>query len=409
MKQMKQILSLLIFFLAFQAKSNEKLNLPIQQGMWHVEMQINDSTFLPFFMQFDDEGLTVINDEEKILIPKVRLEGDSIICTFPIFNTYLKGKVINDQEISGFWYYPAKGPDYKIPFIAQLKDHKRFEKYRNQKESEVLAPKYEIYFDPGTEDEFPAIGRFSQGNDGKISGTFLTETGDFRFLSGNVFGNRFYLSTFDGAHAFLFEGTIKGDEITGTFYSGIHYQTTFTGVANQNYELTDPNKLTYLTDPGAKIEFEFKDLQGQSFHFPEDADPNKVTIIQIMGSWCPNCKDETAFYKELKEKYQSDLQIISVGFEVGKTFEDKANAIERLQAYFDTDFTYLVGGNAHKGETSEAFPMLNQIISYPTSIFIDKKGGVALIHTGFSGPGTGIYYTNYKKQTFNLIDRLVKE
>ena len=48
------------------------------------------------------------------------------------------------------------------------------------------------------------MGEFSQAGD-SVAGTFLTETGDHRFLAGQVRGAEMYLSTFDGAHAFLYK------------------------------------------------------------------------------------------------------------------------------------------------------------------------------------------------------------
>lgn len=378
----------------------------LKQGSWHAELQVNDSTFLPFFMEYNQDGLTIINDEEKITVASIDQKEDSLVFNFPIFNSYCKVKVIDDKNIRGYWYYPVKGPDYKIPFSAYHGTNDRFERYASKKEPQKIYSKYEIVFGEGTEDEFPALGTFKLNADGKLTGTFLTETGDFRFLSGNVYGDHFYLSTFDGAHAFVFVGKINGEKLEGHFYSGVHYNTHFTGQSNPDYELTDPSELTRLRDGFDQLYFTLNDLEGKSYSFPNDQTLGKVVIIQIMGSWCPNCKDETAFYKELKDKYGDAIEVISVGFETGKTFEEKANAIHRLKDYFETDFTYLVGGYASKKESSEVFPMLTDIISYPTSVFIDQAGKVALIHTGFSGPGTGAYYTNYKKKIYTLLDRL---
>jgi hypothetical protein len=48
-------------------------------------------------------------------------------------------------------------------------------------------------------------------------------------------------------------------------------------------------------------------------------------------------------------------------------------------------------------------------VAFPTTIFIDKKGQVRHIHTGFSGPGTGKYYDQYVEEFNRLIDKLVSE
>jgi hypothetical protein len=51
--------------------------------------------------------------------------------------------------------------------------------------------------------------------------------------------------------------------------------------------------------------------------------------------------------------------------------------------------------------------MLNKVISFPTSIYIGKDGKVKRIHTGFNGPGTGSYYSDYVKATTALVEYLL--
>ncbi len=55
------------------------------------------------------------------------------------------------------------------------------------------------------------------------------------------------------------------------------------------------------------------------------------------------------------------------------------------------------------------FSELNGISSFPTTIFIDKKGMVRKIHTGFYGPGTGDYYADYVKETEAFLNLLISE
>ena len=59
------------------------------------------------------------------------------------------------------------------------------------------------------EDAYPAKGIFFQKDGDVVTGTFRTKTGDYRYLEGVMDGNRLKLSTFDGAHAFLFTATVS--------------------------------------------------------------------------------------------------------------------------------------------------------------------------------------------------------
>jgi hypothetical protein len=52
--------------------------------------------------------------------------------------------------------------------------------------------------------------------------------------------------------------------------------------------------------------------------------------------------------------------------------------------------------------------MLNQIMAFPTAIFIGKDGDVKRVHTGFNGPGTGVLYDEYVKEMDLFIQHLLK-
>ncbi|MFT5581548.1 MAG: thiol-disulfide isomerase/thioredoxin, partial [Psychromonas sp.] len=294
-----------------------------------------------------------------------------------------------------------------IPLEGHYREGSLFSCQNTEQSSVQISPRWKTVFSPETDGAFPALGLFNQeGN--KLSGTFLTETGDYRYLAGNVVGEKIFLSCFDGSHAFLFTATLKDGELNGKFFSGKHYQTTWIATADDNYELTDPDELTYLVND-EPLAFSFNDLKGEPFSYPSKAYKDKVTIIQVMGSWCPNCMDETRYYLELYDKYHDQgLEIILIGYEAGQNEEEYAFKLKRLQERYKVPFTMLVGGAANKNEASKDFSMLNSIISFPTSIFIDKEGKIVKIHTGFNGPGTGKYYEDYTLETQSFLESLLR-
>ena len=116
--------------------------------------------------------------------------------------------------------------------------------------------------------------------------------------------------------------------------------------------------------------------------------------------------DETAFFTELYEKYNPQgLEIISLAFERFKDFDKASSAVNRVKTYFDAKYHFLIAGTSSKENASNALPMINAVMSYPTAIFINKKGEVVKIHTGFSGPGTS-EYTPYVLETTGLVEKL---
>ncbi len=380
----------------------------IQAGKWNGTLQLNKETVLPFKMEVEKQKKQLVfsihNAEEKIVLTQLQYEGDSVKIDFPNFHSTLNFKVVNKKLLLGYWRNFNKGNQYKIPFKAIY----------GEIENTIPANYYDFSgrwkttFDPKTEDESMAIGVF-KSKDSKITGTFLTETGDYRFLEGKVNGKNFTISCFDGSHAFHFSGYLDSTEtIQGKFYSGKHYSTSWIATNDSNFHLRNPDSLTFVVkkEPFA---FKMKTLEGKDFAFPNSDFNNKVTIVQIMGTWCPNCMDETKFFKELYAKYHTQgLEIIAVGYETPNDFEGQVNKIKLLKERHHLDFQFLVGGSANKGLASEQFSMLNQIMSFPTAIVIGRDGEVKRVHTGFNGPGTGKLYDDYVQEMDLFIQELLK-
>ncbi|MFT5678977.1 MAG: hypothetical protein ACI9FY_001525, partial [Patiriisocius sp.] len=112
----------------------------------------------------------------------------------------------------------------------------------------TISGNWETVFSPNTvADRYIAKGIFNQiGN--KVTGTFRTTTGDYRYLDGVVEEDSLKLSTFDGAHAFLFKAAISDSVMNGMFYSGNHWKEYFTAKRNENYELPSADNLTFLKE-----------------------------------------------------------------------------------------------------------------------------------------------------------------
>lgn len=387
----------------------------LKTGDWTGELVLNSTAVLPFKLEVKKQKSTytfiIYNGKETIKLQNSHIKNDSITLEFPSFNSKLVLKAKGRKTLDGYWLNLNKGVNYKIPCSLKAGYFHRFPNnklYLSHIQPAKYAGKWESTFEPGTDDAYKAIGIFTQSYT-DIEGTFLTETGDYRFLEGNVIGDSLYLSCFDGSHAFLFTGKMKNDSIHGKFYSGKHWETDWNALRNDAFELPHPDSLTYLTNTNP-FTFSLKDLSGEAFTFPNPAYENKVTIIQIMGTWCPNCMDETRYFKELYDTYNKQgLEIISIGYEVGNDFSEHAAKIKKLQERLNLEFQFLVGGAANKNLASEHFNMLNQIISFPTSIIIGKDGLVKKVHTGFNGPGTGQHYDDFKRETNLFIEDLLKE
>jgi thiol-disulfide isomerase/thioredoxin len=260
---------------------------------------------------------------------------------------------------------------------------------------------------------YPAVGIFKQkGND--VSGTFLTSTGDYRYLDGQVDGNTLKLSTFDGSHGFLFTANRPSDTntiIKGDFYSGKSGHETWTARLDANAKLPDANALTGMKPGQKRLAFKFPSVyEGGSISPTDPKYKGKVVVVQILGSWCPNCMDETNFLAPWYEKNkQRGVEIIGLGYERTPDQKLASQKLLKMKQRMNVGYDLAVAGVANKDSASKSLPQLAKVLAFPTTIFLDKKGEVRKIHTGFSGPGTGKYYQQETEEFEKTVAGLLAE
>jgi len=400
------LFGLLLSVLSCSRKSEENSLLPkIQDGNWTItftEQGLN----IPIRLVFEDEQFTIVNSEERILTSKEWVSSDSLRVELPIFGTYLNIKIHSSDSLTGQWVNPFKDPVYFMNFTGK----KDATVINELQQKNYDSSKYAVRFSPDTQEEYPAVGVF-QRNDTEAKGTFLTETGDYRYLEGKCDDEGFWLSCFDGAHLFFFNAkNVGSDSLKGSFHSGKHWSEQWEGVLNPSAKLLNPDSITTLIGSSNKWGFQVFDSTLTEINYDSNSFLGKVTIVQLFGSWCPNCMDESKYFKKLHSKYAlQGLSIIPVAFERGADSTKWKNAVNEYSTGLGLDYPYYLGGSASKGRAREVFSMLSDITSFPTTIFIDKSGAIRKIHTGFYGPGTGKYYDEYTKSTEALIQQLLSE
>jgi thiol-disulfide isomerase/thioredoxin len=372
---------------------------------------------LPFQFEvvYDSEQefhINIINGEEKIKVKDIKYgidrstAKDTIIIDFPVYDTYIQG-IYEDGVIEGNWHVNYKD-NYAIPFIAFHGEAHRFSNFGKQAEVD-LSGNWDVKFEAGTDDEYPAIGEFVQ-NGNQISGTFLTETGDYRFLDGIVYNNKAFLSCFDGSHAFLFEAKqLEDKSLVGSFRSGKHYTSNWIATKSEDAMLTNAFNLTKVENAKPDLDFSFVNTEGKQVSLKDAAYTDKVKLVMIMGTWCPNCRDEMNFLKEyFKANPNDQVEMIAIGFERYKSEEKCIEVLKKYKEKMEVDFEVLYGGYASKSLATEKFTMLDKIISWPTLLFVDKEDKIRKIHTGFNGPATS-KFAGFKKEFEEIIKELSNE
>jgi thiol-disulfide isomerase/thioredoxin len=385
----------------------------IKPGTYRAVLQVPGGD-LPFEFDLAREGSAwvgyLVNGPERVQLREITVDGAHLQVKMPGYENRLTADAEGDQLQGELVLVKLGGKDQHIPLRAQFGRHYRF---FPQSAGEVpnVAGRYAVTF---TEDDGPteaAVGEFTQSND-SVSGTFLTATGDHRFLAGQVHDGTLYLSTFDGAHVFLYKAKISGPDValTGDFWSGTAYHERWSGKRDAQAALPDAYSLTNLRGGLKQFDFAFPDLSGTSVTSKDAKFRNKVLVVALAGSWCPNCHDEAAFLAPFYREYRAKgLEIVSLMFEHFGDFERAAAATQRFRQHYGIEYTTLIAGISDKDEAAKKLPMLDRVYAFPTTIFIDRKGRVRKIHTGFSGPATGDHYTQFVEEFKSTIDQLLAE
>lgn len=406
---MRKLLLVSLLGLVFGCSDTKKIEL--SEGIWLMELEVTDNEVLPFNFDLSRSeagvySMEIYNAEEKIIFDEIETLGDSIIIRPPVYEGYMAGR-FTENEITG--HFIKEDLDRVVPFTATHGVEERFRQPISSTQN--ISGIWETEFSQGTEESYMAKGIFTQSGN-QARGTFRTTTGDYRYLDGVVIGDSLKVSAFDGAHAFLFTAKVTDTTLDGTFYSGNHFKEPFVARRNEAFELPDADSLTFLKEGYDKLSFSFPDAEGNMISLEDEQFNDKVTLVQIMGTWCPNCLDETKFYVDFLKNYPAeDLEIVALAFEYAKTKEGAFKSIFRLKERIKVGYSILLAqyGASDKKKAQEKLPMLNHVISYPTTIYIDKKGMVRKIHTGFNGPATGEKHEEFKKEFKEFVGSLLAE
>lgn len=387
----------------------------IKSGSYRAAIKRKDSVEIIFNAEAVIENskpiLYIYNAKEKLRVDRIEAKNDSIFIDMPFFESAFRLKIQKDYSLAGIWIKgTSKAENLELPVVFTYGKKERFAKSKIA--TAVITGKWQVTFTRATGGERPAIAQFFQ-NGNNVSGSFLTPSGDYRFLEGVINGDKLALSCFDGGHAYFFTADIAANKISdGLFYSSGSLPEKWVAVKNANAVLPDTVQRTQLRDGEDRLNFSFKDVNGNVVSINDKQYQNKVVVIQLMGSWCPNCMDETSFLKGVSEMYKDKpLEIMAIAYELTN---DEARSKASLQKFIDRfKLTYPVliapATVNDLDKTEKTLPQLTSIRAFPTTIFIGKDGKVKKVHSGFYGPGTGAYYETFKNEFFETVNGLLNK
>ena len=406
---------LLLLFMSVISACQTTVKESLTAGIWRATLKTELGAEIPFNFEVIDSAdkkmLDIINGDERFRVNEVTWTDDSLLIQMPLFDSEIRA-VLNGKKLTGQWIKHLADSSVSMKFDAAPNASWRFFNTDVKTKFNLNGRWSTTFVSRDKKDTTQAIGEFKQDGT-RLTGTFLTTTGDYRFLEGTVSDDKLYLSTFDGSHAYLFTGKLANDStiVNGTFYSGLTYVEDWSANKDEKAILPDAYSLTALKPGYSKIDFSFPDLEGKKVSLSDPKFKNKVVVVQFFGSWCPNCMDETAYLAPFYKKYKDrGVEVVGLAYERSTDFKRAQKNVGRMRDRFDVTYDMLITGYTNdKEEVAKSLPMLNQFVAFPTTVLIDKSGKVRKIHTGFTGPGTGSHYTEFVEEFERNINNLLAE
>ncbi|MDZ4715595.1 MAG: TlpA disulfide reductase family protein [Cytophagales bacterium] len=372
----------------------------LKSGIWRGVVLIQGKE-LPFNFRVERAAAgnyttRLYNGDERLILDEITINGDSVTMVLHSFDAAFKAVIRGDSLVGEFVINYADG--YRLPFLARAGQSYRFVKSDTTASAPDFSGTYDVDFfnEKNTVRAMGVIGQ--KGN--RATGTFLTPTGDYRYLEGNVVRDTLWLSTFDGNHLYLFNAVKTGQgTLQGTQWLGRSRNRRWEGIRNDQAKPPASETLTFLKPGYDRLDFAFPNIDGDTVRSSDVRFKNKVVIVQILGSWCPNCMDETKFLVEWYNRNKDrGVEIIGLAYEQKADFDYASGRVKKMIDKLAIPYEVLIAGVNDNKKASETLPALNQVIGFPTTIFIGKDGKVKAIHTGFTGPGTGIYFEQMKER-----------
>ena len=381
-------------------------------GTWTIELGSPGGP-LPFELVLDTRAepptAVIHNGAERLACPTPEFLDDRVRIRFDRDST-LELRLVEDVALHATWslYRGEDLPPTKMQGAGRPTRGPRFGAAPTSGSIATrLADRYRVDFESSDDD---AVGLFSVGPDGIATGTFLTTTGDYRYLAGAFDGEHLRLSCFDGAHAFLFHAVRDPDgTLAGRFWSRDTWEETW--IATPDPEAALPDGFAATTWNAAhEDELAFPDLDGELRRLDDDALTGRAQVLIVFGSWCPNCHDATRLWADLHRRYRDrGLAVVGLAFE---RTSDLARETPKLRAFVERqgiEFPILICGLADKDAASARLPVLDRVRSFPTTVFRDADGTAVAVHSGFVGPAAPAEHAALVQRFEVLVERLLAD
>lgn len=374
-------------------------------GPWRFELRTGNG-IVPFVIEFKDNKGTLTgvlrNGKETIELNEINVKKDEISIPLQTYEMSLELEEPKEGKVAGYLVRHNKNPRVKTPLFGVHGIKERFPEEKSKPLID-LNGRWEITLKDEEDKVDKGVMVFEQ-KENTLHGSILTPTGDYRYMEGFVSGNEFEAASFDGVLNYLVKGNVKDGKLSAKILT--NYIVDIDGKKNPNAELPDAYKQTQLD----VLQFDFPDLDGHKLSLKDKRFKDKPVIVQIFGSWCPNCLDETNYLVPWYEKNKKrGIEIVSLAFERSNDHNEAKAQLKKYQKKRNVPYPLLIAGYTAEDKPMDKIKGLKNFISFPTTIFLNRKHEVVKVHAGFSGPSTGEFYEKWQKEFNQTVNELLKK
>jgi len=244
---------------------------------------------------------------------------------------------------------------------------------------------------------------------GSYFGTFIAPDGDYGLLEGTASAQGVQLSRFTGWQAIAIELQPDGDGWTGKFHAASNDKPrAFKLQASAAAEPSMANEPS-MKNPNAPFAFACTSLDGKTVRNTDEQFKGKALAVDIMGTWCHNCMDESPVLEGLRKSYsENGFEVVGLSFEISDDEELGKKNLRLFRDRFKLTYPLLYCGSLDDANIDQRInSQIDNFFAYPTTLFISKNGRVQTIHSGFRGPGTGDEYPRQVQRLADLSRRAI--
>ncbi|MGB8771705.1 MAG: TlpA disulfide reductase family protein [Candidatus Korobacteraceae bacterium] len=416
------LLALITFHLwcALSAAAGET-RVPVPEGVWDGSIQTSAGEVnfgIEVKLRGDLISAVVVNSTDRQAFSSATWDGAVLTLRLDYYDGTLTTHFVSRQKMEGEYSRQTRKGLVHIP--VALVPHREAVPGKAWT-GPTLAGDW-LFVRPGTAGEDKVtLATFQQKaaatTDGKVLATGILEpvSGDTGLLHGSVYVDagghtHFHLSRFDGIHVLALDGDFQPDGSLKGQLAGTASSVAFSAHRSKDLTSADPNaqagSLTRVKDPRQPFRFTGVDLSGKVIDQSSAQFKDKAVIVDIFGTWCPNCHDEAPILEQLYRKYHSQgLEIVGLAYEYTDDSARNLRQIGIYRAKHGITFSLLMAGTTDEGQIEKTLPQLVNFGAYPTTIFLDRSGHLHAIHAGFAGPSTGDKYQEVQQR----MDQLTRE